>query len=428
MPAADTAYWLLRICGRAIVYSFAYLGMVMWASQVARTSARAGGLALILLFLNWLAGTVLQSEWVEEQAPALMHALAKLVPAGHSLGLWHPDLVRSVVGHARARRHRARLVRARLLALLEEGRMTDALTIRGLRKSYGRTVALDGLDLSIPKGVICGFIGPNGAGKTTTFGIVGGLIHADAGEVDILGRGPLSALRQSGSLTLLPQDCELSPHIGLRQLLVHYARLQGLGAAEAARDVDARLEEVALADRAEARIKSLSHGMRRRVSIAQALLGKPDLVLLDEPTSGLDPELVIQIRGVLAAHRGKRTLVVSSHNLLELEALCDHVVFIQRGRCTQSGSMADVTEQGLVMRYSVEATVDLAGLQTAHPELEMTWDGKSLVVRGSGSWTPANLNGAVVPYLMHMNAGLLEIRRGKSLEDAYLAGKAEAEA
>ncbi|MBK7585918.1 MAG: ABC transporter ATP-binding protein [Myxococcales bacterium] len=306
--------------------------------------------------------------------------------------------------------------------------MTDALAIRGLRKAYGRTVALDGLELSVPKGVICGFIGPNGAGKTTTFGVTGGLIRADSGEVDVLGHGPLKPHTRPGLLTMLPQDCELSPHVSLRQLLTHYAELQGLTRGEATRDVDARLEEVALVDRAEARIKSLSHGMRRRVGIAQALLGSPALVLLDEPTSGLDPELVVRMRDVFASHRGQRTLVVSSHNLLELEALCDHVIFIERGRCMRSGSMAEVTEQGLVMRYAVEAAVDLRALETAHPELEMTWEGKTLIARGSGSWTAATINTAIIPYLLHMNAGLLEIRRGKSLEDAYLAGKAEADA
>lgn len=301
-----------------------------------------------------------------------------------------------------------------------------ALAIRGLRKRYGRTVALDGLDLSVPKGAICGFIGPNGAGKTTTFGVVGGLIRADSGEVDILGHGPLAPQRHPGALTMLPQDCELSPHVTLRQLLTHYAQLQGLSKAQAEKDVSARLEEVALTDRAGARIKTLSHGMRRRVAIAQALLGSPKLVLLDEPTSGLDPELVVRMRDVFASHRGKRTLVVSSHNLLELEALCDHVVFIQRGRCTKSGSLAEVTEQGLIMRYSVEAPVDIAPLEAAHAELELSWEGKTLLVRGSGSWTPAALNATVVPYLFHTGAALLEIRRGKSLEAAYMAGTAAA--
>ena len=147
--------------------------------------------------------------------------------------------------------------------------MTAALALRGVRKQYGRTVALAGLDMVVPTGVICGLIGPNGAGKTTTFGIVGGMIRPDAGEVDILGRGPLSPREHPGILTMLPQDCELSPHVTLRQLLTHYARLQGATKAEAERDVDARLEEVVLRDRGDARIKTLSHGMRRRVSIAQ---------------------------------------------------------------------------------------------------------------------------------------------------------------
>ena len=303
--------------------------------------------------------------------------------------------------------------------------MTAALSIAWLRKTYGRTVALDGLDLSVPQGVICGLIGPNGAGKTTTFGVVGGLILADDGCVDILGRGPLAPRRHPGMLTMLPQDCELSPHVSLRQLLTHYAELQGMSPAGAKREVAAKLDQVALSDRADARIKTLSHGMRRRVSIAQALLGSPELVLLDEPTSGLDPELVVRMREVFASHRGKRTLVISSHNLLELETLCDHVIFIERGRCTRDGSMADVTEQGLMMRYLVERVVDLAALEQAQPGLEMTWQGHALVARGSAGWTATTLNAAVVPYLLHMDAGLLEIRRGKSLEDAYLAGKTE---
>ena len=226
-------------------------------------------------------------------------------------------------------------------------------------------------------------------------------------------------------LSMLPQDCELSPHVSLRQLLTHYARLQGLSAAEATRDVDERLDEVALTDRASARIKTLSHGMRRRVAIAQALLGSPALVLLDEPTSGLDPELVIRMRQVFESHRGKRTLMVSSHNLLELEALCDHVVFIERGRCTRAGSMAEVTEQGLMMRYTTQKAVDLAQLEAAQAGLEMSWKGRTLMVRGTSAWTAVNINATVVPYLFHMQAGLLEIRQGQSLEDAYLAGKTE---
>ena len=173
-----------------------------------------------------------------------------------------------------------------------------ALKITALHKAYGRNLALDGLDVSIPRGVICGFIGPNGAGKTTTFGIVGGLISADSGHVDILGKGPLDAGRQAGVLTMLPQDCELIAHVPVVEYLRYLARLQGMTKGEAEKMADARLDEVALADRAKAKVKELSHGMRRRVAVAQALLGDPKIVLLDEPTSGLDPELVVRMREI----------------------------------------------------------------------------------------------------------------------------------
>jgi ABC-2 type transport system ATP-binding protein len=300
--------------------------------------------------------------------------------------------------------------------------MTPALEITGLRKRYNRTVALDGLDFKVPAGVICGLVGPNGAGKTTTFGVVGGLIRADAGRVDIGGRGPHQPGRHSGQLTLLPQDCELSPHVSPRQLLRYYARLQGMSRAAANRAADQGLDEVALSDRAASRLKELSHGMRRRVAVAQALLGEPDLVLLDEPTSGLDPALVVRMRELFAAQRGHRTLVLSSHNLLELEATCDHIVFIEGGRCPRSGSLAEVTQQAMLMRYQVERVVSLIALEQAAPELTLRWEGCSLIAQAPSGWTAATINGEVVPHLLAEKAGLLEIRQGKSLEDAYLAG------
>ncbi len=300
--------------------------------------------------------------------------------------------------------------------------MKAALAIRGLRKRYGRTVALDGLDFTVPEGVICGFVGPNGAGKTTTFGVVGGLIGPDAGQVDIGGRGPHRSRRDSGRMTMLPQDCELPPHVSPRQLLFYLARLQGMTAGQARRAVDQRLEQVALSDRATSRVKELSHGMRRRVSVAQALLGDPELVLLDEPTAGLDPALVVRMRELFVEQRGRRTLVISSHNLLELEATCDHVVFIEAGRCVRSGSLAEVTEQGVLMRYLLERAVDLAALEQAEPELTLRWDDSTLIVEAPASWTASRMNAAVVPQLLSAEAGLLEIRQGRSLEDAYLAG------
>ncbi|MEQ9321292.1 MAG: ABC transporter ATP-binding protein, partial [Polyangiaceae bacterium] len=184
--------------------------------------------------------------------------------------------------------------------------MTAALVAKGLRKQYGRVTALDGLDIEVPEGVICGFIGPNGAGKTTTFGVIGGLIFADQGQVDILGKGPLKPGALQREFSMLPQDCELVPQVPVLAYLTYLARLTGMTAAEARKTAEQRLDEVALKERANDTIKQLSHGMRRRVSVAQALLGDPKLVLLDEPTSGLDPELVIRMRELFSAHSGKR--------------------------------------------------------------------------------------------------------------------------
>lgn len=300
---------------------------------------------------------------------------------------------------------------------------TPALQLRGVRKRYGRAVALDGLDVVVPPGVICGLIGPNGAGKTTAFGIVGGLIRADAGEVDVLGQGTLDPYRLPGKVTLLPQDCELNPSTPVRTLLTYYGRLQGLTAKTARVAADRVLDEVALADRATSKIKQLSHGMRRRVALAQALVGEPELVLLDEPTSGLDPELVVRMRDLFALQRGKRTLVISSHNLAELEAVCDHVVFMERGRCVNAGSLAAVTNRGLLLNYELQQPIALDSVQAACEDFSFSWDGSTLLVQASAGWDAPGINAKVVPLLLAADARLLEIRQGRSLEDAYLAGR-----
>ncbi|MCZ7680697.1 MAG: ATP-binding cassette domain-containing protein [Sandaracinaceae bacterium] len=135
-----------------------------------------------------------------------------------------------------------------------------ALRLSRVHKRYGRTVALDGIDLDVPRGALLGLVGPNGAGKTTLFGVVGGMVRADAGAVDVLGEGPFDPERHAGRVTLVPQDCELNPHSSARQLLTFYARLQGAGKRQAERDADRVLELVRLSDRAGSRVRQLSHG------------------------------------------------------------------------------------------------------------------------------------------------------------------------
>lgn len=301
------------------------------------------------------------------------------------------------------------------------GGVPVALRLRGVRKAYGRTVALDGLDLDVPEGCVMGLVGPNGAGKTTAFGVVAGVVRPDAGLVDVLGGGPFDPMTRGGQLALLPQDCALNPHSSARQLLRFYAALGGADARAAAREADRVLDVVRLGDKADARVGQLSHGMKRRLAVAQALLGDPRLVLLDEPTGGLDPHLVVDMRDVLRAERGRRTLVVSSHILSDLEAICDEVAFLEAGRCMQAGPVRDVLRASTHVTVTLAAPVALdavaAVLDGRGPEV----DGATIRYRLHPGEDPAAAHAALVPALVAAGAAVLEVRLGETLEQVYLA-------
>jgi len=299
--------------------------------------------------------------------------------------------------------------------------MKMALTLRDLHKRYGKVHALNRLTLEIPQGVICGLVGPNGAGKTTAYGVISGCIRPDSGTVDILGDGPFSVNKHRGRLSLLPQDCALNPHVPVRNLLIHFARLQGLGARDANQDADRVLDLVSLTDKATQKIRALSHGMRRRLAVAQALLGQPELVLLDEPTSGLDPEQVVRLRDVFSAQRGKRTLVISSHILSELEACCDHVVVMEAGKCVQHGPMDQITQRGAQITISLSDPPPMDTLALAMPEVSFQCIDNMLTAIAPATVTGAELTRGILPVLLESKVDVLEIRRGTSLEEAFMS-------
>lgn len=210
-----------------------------------------------------------------------------------------------------------------------------AIETRNLVKSYGKRRALDGFSLAIPRGCVLGLVGPNGAGKTTWMMSVAKLLRYESGSVAF-----------SGTLGLLPQDSELPLEMSARSLLVGLARLQGMSSSEAGAAAADILGKVNLIDRADASIRSLSHGMRKRVMTAQCFLGDPDLVLLDEPMNGLDPVEAERLRKVILERKDRKTTVISSHNLLDLERLCTHIAFVDSGRVRRFGSLAELTADG----------------------------------------------------------------------------------
>ena len=222
-----------------------------------------------------------------------------------------------------------------------------ALSTKGLVKRYGKTRALDGFTLDVPAGAILGLVGPNGSGKTTWMMSVAGLLRLDAGEVSVLGGGAFDAAVHSGRLAILPQDSELPLEMTPEALFVAFARLQGLTAAAARAATAETLEAVNLTDHARKPIRALSHGMRKRVMTGQCFLGQPELVLLDEPMNGLDPEEAERMRKlILRGQSANRTIVISSHNLLDLERLCTHVAFVEKGRVIRFGTVAELTAGG----------------------------------------------------------------------------------
>lgn len=303
--------------------------------------------------------------------------------------------------------------------------MIPAIEIRGVVKKYGRRVALDGFDLDVPAGSVFGLVGSNGAGKTTSMAVCAGLLHHEKGTVNILGEGAFNASKHGGRISLLPQDSRLPLHARVEDLLVFYGHLQGMSQPELGRSIDELLEWVHLQDRRSSPVRTLSHGMVRRLTVAQAFLGEPELVFLDEPLSGLDPREAARIRPLLAQRRGRQTIIISSHNLHEIEALCDHVAFIEAGRRVSQDTITAMTRRNHRVTYRVGAcNVTSARLQQLVPEArwEISTDGKELTAffaEASGSL--ADFNTRVLPILLSEGIPVEEIHRGSDLESEYLA-------
>lgn len=296
----------------------------------------------------------------------------------------------------------------------------SALRLSHVTKRFGDHLALNDVSITIPEGTICGLVGPNGAGKTTAFSVIAGFLNPDEGEVDILGEGSFDPYSFKGRLGVLPQDAILPNRHTPRGLLTHLARLQGLPKEEARVEARQKLTRVGLLERMDDAIHTLSHGMQRRVAVASALVGDPDLVLLDEPLAGLDPRQAGNVRSALSELRGIKTLIVSSHNLAELERLCDWVVMMDHGTIVEQGPMAKVTGRGDVIRWDIGPhSVDLDLLHAALPGHVFVRQGDILEQQ-----TPAqcDIDAASLAVMQHLVSAEIPVRslsRGQSLERAF---------
>lgn len=238
-----------------------------------------------------------------------------------------------------------------------------------LSKHYGSTKALDNLDLQLDAGEPIALVGPNGAGKTTFLSLICGFIRSSAGAVNVLGHKPGSQAL-SGRLAALPQDARFDPSLSVGRQLRFYAQLQGMSVSEANKEVARVLDIVMLPEVVGDKSESLSHGMRKRVALAQALLGSPELILLDEPTAGIDPPNVKIIRDLIREQASNATFIISSHNLDELEKLCTTVVYLEKGKLQHMGPIdasddiayLTIRMQGVDEQPFIDACAQLPGV------------------------------------------------------------------
>ena len=294
-----------------------------------------------------------------------------------------------------------------------------AVVTTGLTKAFGDRKVVDDLDLTIPSGSVCGFVGPNGAGKTTTIRMLLGLIRPTSGEGRILSgdiHDPPSYLARVGALIESPA---FYPPLSGRDNLLVLTRLGQLPSST----IDGVLERVGLADRAQERFSRYSLGMKQRLGIAAALLGKPSLLILDEPTNGLDPAGIVEMRSLVRSLADEgMTIFVSSHLLSEIEHICDHVVMIRDGRSVFQGSVAELRglqTAELVLRPQDPAQLGLLAQLISDRGSEVFIEkATGSVVVAHGSAIAGELNrvalesGVTIKHLAE---------RERSLEEAYFA-------
>ncbi|RDV36902.1 ABC transporter ATP-binding protein [Bradymonadaceae bacterium TMQ3] len=234
-----------------------------------------------------------------------------------------------------------------------------AVLARGLRRTFGEFVAVDGIDFEIERGECFGFLGPNGAGKTTTMRMIYRASPVDAGRLEVLGLDAASGdfdRQIKAQMGVVAQEDNLDTETTVRENLLVFCRFYGLSRTEAARRADELLAFAGLVEKADQRVQALSGGMKRRLMIARGLISRPRIVILDEPSTGLDPRARQNVWDGLARLREDNvTLVLTTHYMDEAERLCDRIAIMDRGRIVACDSPA-----GLIARCSAPQVIELS--------------------------------------------------------------------
>jgi ABC-2 type transport system ATP-binding protein len=220
------------------------------------------------------------------------------------------------------------------------------IKVEGLTKRYARNVAVDNISFEIEKGQIVGFLGPNGAGKTTTMRVLTCFLPPTSGTAQVAGfdviESPLEVKKRIG---YLPESPPVYPEMEVVEYLDFVGSIKGLSGADRKRRVDEVMERCAVADVRNRLIGKLSKGYRQRVGLAQAIIHNPDVLVLDEPTAGLDPKQIIETRDLIHKLAGDHTIILSTHILPEVEATCERVIIISKGKLVATDTVANLTKR-----------------------------------------------------------------------------------
>lgn len=301
------------------------------------------------------------------------------------------------------------------------------IEINNLVKKYGEHVAVDHLSLTVESGKIYGFLGPNGAGKSTTMNIITGYLGATSGTVTINGhdifKEPEEAKKCVGYLPEIPP---LYADMTVLEYLNFVAELKKLQKSLRKRYVEEAMETTGILDVKNRMIRNLSKGYRQRVGFAQAILGYPEIIILDEPTVGLDPKQIIEIRDLIKKLGEKHTVILSSHILTEISAVCDHVFIISKGKLVASDSTENLLDQmsgAQEIELTVRSEADRAKAlleeieYVDHADLKDAKEGSILIRAKSGN----DIREEVFRLMAENHIPVLEMRTvTKSLEDVFL--------
>jgi len=304
-----------------------------------------------------------------------------------------------------------------------EGNPDSAVCIQNVTKQYGNQTVLDNVSFEIPKNCVFGIIGPNGAGKTTLFSLAAGFLKANGGSIHVLGINVEEVSKLMGRLSMLPQDAEFQSGIPVLEQLTMFAELNGMNKEKATEAAFEALKIVDLQDVAKKAARTLSHGMSKRVALCQAFIGDPEVIFLDEPTAGLDPDNARVVRELIRKYSKNKTVIVSSHNLKEIENICDHVAILDKGKLVENSSMENLVTARNVIRVELneEATAEVhAALQALECVTEIIpTDSQSFNLITENTGRKETLK-AIYGVLGELDVYPKSIQEGESLESRFL--------